>query len=158
MTWLKPFDAVVLAAGQASAGTLPYVEAWLSNGAGGYNLGASGFYTKILFDKVNADITSSYAPGTGIFTAPVAGVYQIACGLSTNAVNSVLFLAVYKNGANKKTVLTRTYPDWAVATLSFPLQLAVGDTISIHACNNVGSVAAIPQEQATWLSIAYLRG
>ncbi|XP_074471846.1 complement C1q tumor necrosis factor-related protein 3-like [Sebastes fasciatus] len=85
--------------------------------------------TTLLFEKVTTNIGNAYDPNTGVFTAPVKGLYYIrftGCVGSSGSMNAALI----KNSENMFAVFD-TRGVHGSASNGMPLVLEVGDRLSI---------------------------
>ncbi|XP_018542320.1 complement C1q tumor necrosis factor-related protein 3 [Lates calcarifer] len=85
--------------------------------------------TKLVFRKVTTNIGEAYDPNTGIFTAPIRGLYYIrftGCVGSPGSMNAALM----KNGENMFAVFD-TRGTHGSASNSMTLVLEAGDQLSI---------------------------
>lgn len=105
--------------------------------------GDGTFYTAI-FNSVTYNITSSYDNTTGIFTAPITGIYHFDASLSFTGFTSAHndgFLSIYKNGGGvwRSTRIDvwnvvghgNPNPEFGQLNISGDLQLAASDTVQI---------------------------
>jgi hypothetical protein len=104
----------------------------------------NGAFTLIIYGTENADTSSAYNNGTGVFTAPVAGRYQCSAtcrfqGLTANA--GVFQLGIFKNTAAAWSGPTFDNDNGATSGLavSATLNLAVNDTIDFRVFQSNGA-------------------
>ncbi|VDI74765.1 complement C1q tumor necrosis factor-related protein 6 [Mytilus galloprovincialis] len=84
----------------------------------------------VKFNKVWTNINNDYHPSTGVYTAPIAGVYQFACTVMT-PYSKTLRVFLWKN--NTQTVAI--YPGDSghnMGTLNMILELKKGDKVYIR--------------------------
>lgn len=87
--------------------------------------------TVIIFDTKSFDTGTNVSTSTGLFTAPVAGFYQIQALISSSSTVTSYYMAeIYKNGSLWKygEANSLATPQSGVADL---MQLAAGDTVGI---------------------------
>ncbi|KAJ8007354.1 hypothetical protein DPEC_G00116650 [Dallia pectoralis] len=95
---------------------------------GGFNSDRRLIYTRVL-----TNIGSAYDPATGIFTAPVAGVYYFRFTASDN--RSGMFLAIRLDRNGKKVVWNEEHNNGEGHTYisnGVVLELEVGGTVTMH--------------------------
>lgn len=124
--------------------TTPYQPAFSAYAAGGNITGTSGGGTAVVWNTVLANVSSSYSSSTGIFTAPVAGVYYFSCmGMAaTISGNPDIQLFIKKNGSNVASSNPPTGNSNAAGinfSASVLLSLSLGDTVSVSFYANSGS-------------------
>ncbi len=105
--------------------------AYVGNGA----TASPGNY--LVYATKNFDTTSSYNTTTGLFTAPLAGLYSVsaACYLAT-AITGTAIIYVNKNGvraAQQNCYVNNGGSDFIINTV---LYLNVGDTVGIYNPSN----------------------
>jgi hypothetical protein len=91
----------------------------------GSTLGINGgVVTDILFNTANSNVSSSYATGTGIFTAPTTGVYAFAAGviLQNSSLNTATINDLYLSKNNDTAGTTGLY---------FPMNMTVAQGASL---------------------------
>ena len=91
-------------------------------------------YTKIDFDTLSFDYSGCVDIANSQFTAPVAGIYEFACGVySTEPTTQVREVSLY-NGGSQSLLFSRIFNQWATCNggHSGPLLLAAGDAIDIR--------------------------
>jgi hypothetical protein len=111
----------------------------------------------ILFDTETADRTSNYVPGTGIFTVPLTGLYQVNCmmWLQNGAVSSLTLQGVLVSVNSSTTVGANTiYMDASndsinpasnpfVRVASALLPLLNGDTLRVLVLHTGANLTAV---------------
>lgn len=111
----------------------------------------------ILFDAETADRAANYAPGTGIFTVPITGLYQVNClmSLQNNSVSSATLGGVLVSVNSQTAVGANTvYLDIANGTInassnafsrsaSALLSLLTGDTLRVFVLHTGGNLTAL---------------
>lgn len=57
-------------------------------------------YPTIIFNQIDLDVGGNYDSGNGVFTCPIAGIYQVTCfGMdSTSGAAGAMYLRLEKNG------------------------------------------------------------
>ena len=91
--------------------------------------------TTVVFDTEDSDNGSDYDTSTGIFTAPVAGMYSFTTRGARiyNDPSGDYYLAIQKNGTNQIQFLNThvtNYFSWTGG--SYVLDLAVGDEVKVQ--------------------------
>lgn len=74
---------------QSPMGLIAVVQATVSSTAN--NVTGDGTFYTVLFNNVSSDTAGAYNAGTGIFTVPVKGFYQILANVTFQAVNNPAF-------------------------------------------------------------------
>ncbi|XP_052102003.1 complement C1q-like protein 3 [Mytilus californianus] len=83
----------------------------------------------IKFDKVFTNKLNGYNPSTGIFTAPIAGVYQFSSVVTSNNGKS-LAVSIWHNNTRVSSVYIKGSTH-QTGTLSMVLDLQKGDQIAV---------------------------
>lgn len=117
--------------------TMPYQPAFLAT----RTLGSVAATNDVVFNAVITNIGGHYNSSTGVFTAPVAGMYQFNhVGISVNTgtqltiafkINATITQWMYSNGAN----------DYRTACFSTAAYLSANDTVKLTVVN--GSLYAL---------------
>lgn len=111
----------------------------------------------ILFDAETADRAANYVPGTGIFTVPITGLYQVNCvlALQNNSVSSATLSGVLVSVNSQTAVGANTvYLDISNGTInassnafsrsvSALLPLLTGDTLRVFVIHTGGNLTAL---------------
>ncbi|XP_063410485.1 complement C1q-like protein 4 [Mytilus trossulus] len=90
--------------------------------------------TSVVFDKVWTNNGNGYNPSSGVFTAPMSGLYHFAAVVMSVSSKS-LFLRLYHNSA-KITSSYITDTGYKTGTFDVVLSLEKGDTVSIKSGHN----------------------
>lgn len=114
----------------------------------------------VVFDTVMLNQGSHYNNSTGIFTAPIAGLYSFSFNVlsDNNGSDSYFATSLYKNGSGYAKVQNRTVEDNDFGSgMSVIASLAVNDTVQVvqHNVNLYGTSSS--DENMTWFS-GYLIG
>ena len=109
----------------------------------------------VVFDTVMLNQGSHYDNSTGIFTAPIAGLYNFSFNVlsDNNGSDSYFATSLYKNGSGYAKVQNRTEDDNDFgSSMSVIASLAVNDTVQVvqHNVNLYGTSSA--DENLTWFS------
>ncbi|MCB0402193.1 MAG: hypothetical protein KDD41_08920 [Flavobacteriales bacterium] len=102
----------------------------------------AGFTTTIVFSNVEYDNGGNYNAATGVFQAPVAGVYHVDATVTfdASALNHEFQIQILRNGGTYKTVTL--YNDNTTSTttahISGDVYLPVNNTVSIGIYQNSG--------------------
>ncbi|CAG2204757.1 C1QL [Mytilus edulis] len=86
--------------------------------------------TKVIFDKVWANIGDGYDSRSGIFTAPQSGVYQFSCTIMRNEKDVSVYL--FQNEIKTVAILPGSIKDFAPGTLNIVLKLKKDDKVFIR--------------------------
>ncbi|XP_017165364.1 cerebellin-4-like [Poecilia reticulata] len=101
----------------------------------GGNIGPFNTHTILVYKKVYMN-TGSFNPGTGIFTAPVKGVYYFSFS-GHNQSSKSMCLQLMKNGEQMVTVYNHPAGNRSeTATNGMTLQLEVGDQVYMRLYQN----------------------
>ncbi|XP_017159136.1 complement C1q-like protein 2, partial [Poecilia reticulata] len=101
----------------------------------GGNIGPFNTHIILVYKKVYMN-TGSFNPGTGIFTAPVKGVYYFSFS-GHNISSKPMGLQLMKNGEQMVTVYNHPAGNrHETATNGMTLQLEVGDQVYMRLCEN----------------------
>ncbi|XP_063435879.1 complement C1q tumor necrosis factor-related protein 2-like [Mytilus trossulus] len=88
----------------------------------------------IKFDKVFTNNLNGYNPSTGIFTAPIAGIYRFS-SMVMNERGKPLVVSLWHNNTRVTSVSTKV-SDHTTGTLSIQLDLNKGDHIAVRSYYN----------------------
>jgi hypothetical protein len=96
-------------------------------------------FTGLLFDTVIADPNNNYAPGTGLYTVPVAGLYLVTASVLWSAVaaSTANLLSLFKNATEYRRGYNAAATGGGMA-LSAIATCALGDTLGISASQTSG--------------------
>ena len=114
----------------------------------------------VVFDTVMLNQGSHYNNSTGIFTAPIAGLYSFSFNVlsDNNGSDSYFATSLYKNGSGYAKVQNRTEDDNDFGSgMSVIASLAASDTVQVvqHNVNLYGTSSS--DENMTWFC-GYLIG
>jgi hypothetical protein len=132
-----------------------------NRGAGWTTPGTANTWAVLAMDTVVFDVYSLYNSSSGLFTAPVAGIYSLfACiGFNTGATTGVQSgCAIWKNGAvARQTLITNGGSGYAEPQAFLVDRLAAGDTIGSYQASSTASATTYGRGvNETQISIAYL--
>lgn len=102
---------------------------------------------KVIFPTVEYNAGSGYDPVTGLFTAPVAGVYYFrAFTLTSNAEGGEIRFALYKNGGTStiRTITIKPASSWWTTSAEGIFSLSVGDTVQAYVEQIAGTLYGDP--------------
>jgi hypothetical protein len=105
----------------------------------------AGGYETVVFDTEAFDTSAAYDAGTGVFTAPVAGIYRFDATVSiSGTAGDSVFGQFIKNGTRASAFRTTLAESIQPETLSLVVSLAATDTIAfqLYPVNNNASVLA----------------
>jgi hypothetical protein len=108
--------------------TMPYQPAFRATKDNG---GGSGAGTAIVFNTVNTNIGSHYNNSTGLFTAPVAGMYQFNFSGITYTVNTDITIEVNGNAVawTYSYIGSQTYLN---LSMSVAVYMSAGDSARVY--------------------------
>lgn len=114
----------------------------------------------LVFDTIDFDAMGSYSTGTGLYTCPAAGIYQVSgkTGFSAGAAGQAPDVRVYKSGALVCIAGGLYAPAAGGLHLAFaPVvqKCAAGDTLSLRT-SCIASVAGLAGAIQTFASFDYL--
>ena len=127
--------------------------------------GATGSEGDTVFTTRDWDTANSYSIGTGKFTAPISGTYQLCASVSASRVagqvGDYYFLYSDKNGAGYDTVNVLALFAWqntssltvAATTGCDTVRLAAGDSLALGFSNRTAGTSLTPDG---WISIDWL--
>ena len=104
----------------------------------------SAINTPFLFTGIAVNRGSHYNAATGLFTAPVAGVYQFLARLQCGYNGNYVYIWLYKNGAItgiEGHTNMAGYTQWQDVSVLQQLTLAAGDTVGI--INGSGATSGV---------------
>ena len=87
-------------------------------------------YNKITFDVEEYDTHGAFASST--FTAPVAGYVAVTCRLLVSGSTSTDAIAVYKNGAQVKRLMSQNVTTGTLVGGSAVVKVSANDTLEIY--------------------------
>lgn len=106
----------------------------------------------LVFGTEEYDTTASYDPSTGLFTAPITGIYRFSAGLTIAVASSQVVLTLNKNGSTYRIMCNFLSATAQVAMGTCDVSLAVSDTVKI-----VGT-SATTQNSSTGVAATYFQG
>lgn len=92
------------------------------------NIGPFKDNQDVVFDRVITNVGDAYDAGSGRFTAPVNGTYQINVVVSAQGRQKAAVM-ILKNGGMVATVWAESIPYWATASNIVVLSLNTGDQV-----------------------------
>ncbi|XP_062375990.1 complement C1q-like protein 4 [Sardina pilchardus] len=101
----------------------------VTSGAG--NTGPYSAATTLIYRNVISNIGNGYNKNTGVFTAPVRGVYHFAVSLSGSGSRAAA-VHLYKNGAHVVIAYTATQNSFTSSSNGASLLLEVGDVVYVN--------------------------
>jgi hypothetical protein len=130
--------------------TMPYQPAWAAKFS---TTKSQSLFTPIVFDSVALNIGSHYNGSTGIFTAPVAGRYQVnAHVLRQSGGASYMNLKIAVNGVGQDSVYGNAYTNQFSGEIGFGtswvVSLAANDTLAIWLGS--GSTVTLYATETMW--------
>ncbi|KAK3084378.1 hypothetical protein FSP39_012509, partial [Pinctada imbricata] len=99
--------------------------------------------TKVVFGKTRTNIGNAYDPTTGVFTAPIAGVYVFHWTIMVlSGKHSDINIQV--NGKNQVLLYgnAKSYPNWYSPSQSYVADLRKGDTVNLSPGGSGGYIHA----------------
>ena len=153
-SWYNPNGGlsgnVVMRIDNAGRVTMPYQPAWAAKFL---TSKSQSLNTPILFDSVAINIGSHYNGSTGIFTAPVAGRYQVNVHvLKQSGGSTYMNLKIAINGASKDAVYGNAYTNQLSGEVGFGtswvVSLEVNDTLAIWLGS--GSTVSLYSTETMW--------
>lgn len=114
----------------------------------------AGSTTNIVFDTKVYDTASDFNATTGVFTAPVAGYYEIKTSVNFSiASGAFTYLYVLKNGATYTR--GQQFINGAAGSvsphMSTIVQCAAGDTIQVQLTNSGAAGTGATGSDQTWM-------
>ncbi len=95
----------------------------------------------IVWETELSDTSNVYNSATGIFTAPVAGVYQFGFNSLMNSAGGGEFrYGFFKNGSTNNIIITQKAANtWQTIQGTWTTKLAVGNTVGVHYVSGTGA-------------------
>ncbi|XP_041755480.1 complement C1q-like protein 2 [Coregonus clupeaformis] len=113
----------------------PYVAFAASLGVSG-NTGPFNTDITMIYKNIFTNTGSAYNPNTGIFTAPVRGVYYFSFS-GCNDASKAMGLQLYKNGVKQVTVFNHdSGTRYETSTNGISLELEVGVQVYVRLLKN----------------------
>lgn len=147
-------NLTVSSAGAINYPSQPAFLAYLSSQATNVT-GNNTIYT-VLCDTEVIDQGGNYVPGTGIFTAPVTGLYNFTCGITVSSLGAAtlmnLFLSTTTQSFFLWSINPATIASGGIATFSQNTfaQMTAGNTVTMRIqVNGIGADTADIDGHAT---------
>ncbi len=121
----------------------PYFYATRSGNQTNFNM-TSGSTSVVVYNATSVNIGNHYSTSTGLFTAPVSGMYAFSAAATTNVTSEELWWIV--NGTRTTTPLHPVSTTLGKAVDI--VYLNANDTIGIHPYDSGGSTTATIEENA----------
>ncbi|KAK3583649.1 hypothetical protein CHS0354_021386 [Potamilus streckersoni] len=103
-----------------------------------------GIHQTIVFDKIVTNIGGGYHHSTGIFIAPISGVYVFhVTAMSTPGKNQ--FLMLTKDGAGIQLLYTEAITNYESASITVPLELGKGSEVWVQTETGMGTIHGYTQ-------------
>lgn len=130
--------------------TLPYQPRFYAQTTG--ILGAVGGYTKITYSQTSVNTGNHYSTSTGLFTAPVSGVYYFVCGFQKRFAGG-LSVQWYINGSSiGRGIYSDLSGDSPRPHMHLMWDLTAGNTVSIYYTLSAGDVYGTSAEPFTYFT------
>jgi hypothetical protein len=113
---------------------------FLARGSGTQSVGSNASAT-VIFNTEEVDTNNNYNPATGIYTAPIDGLYQINANARNDTSTSAFSqLLLFKNGSQftKFVSMTAGAGQQTMAGAAL-VNLTAGDTIEVKIYNSAGT-------------------
>lgn len=120
----------------------------------------TGTATQVVFSSVASDSSGSYSTGTGSYTCPVSGYYDVtANAYYTTGSSGTNVMYVYKNGTDYAQMSQGLVSAYAGGGAVNGILCNAGDTLAIYVIQNQGSSLTLSNNSSlTWASFSRKSG
>jgi hypothetical protein len=150
--WVQENDYTLGAMTVDSSGrvNLPYQPRFYARTTG--ILGTAGSNTKITYQQADVNTGSHYSTSTGLFTAPVTGVYYFVCGFQKRFAGG-LSAFWYINGSSiGRGIYSDLSGDSPRPHMHLMYSLSAGNTVSIYYTLGSGDIYGTSGEPLTYFT------